>query len=104
MPEILDNTILAALFIGLFVGYYLGRLPNRISKQKHHHHPEDHDYYDDEAAKTHIAQLSSDGLIQVQDAIFRGRKIEAIKHFRQDTNLSLKNSKEAVEYMMQIMP
>ena len=41
--------------------------------------------------------LDSNVLVQVQQALFQGQKIEAIKLYREATNQGLKESKEAVE-------
>ena|SRR5688572_6399103 len=41
--------------------------------------------------------ISSAALTQVQEAIFGGRKMEAIKLYRTDTGAGLKEAKEAVE-------
>ena len=45
------------------------------------------------------AALSADWRLQVEDEIRAGRKIEAIKLYRQATELGLKESKDAVEDM-----
>ena len=41
--------------------------------------------------------ISSAVLAQVQEAVFSGRKLEAIKLYRIDTGASLKDAKEAVD-------
>jgi len=44
-------------------------------------------------------ELTGDALNQVNDAIDRGAKIEAIKYFRAATGAGLKDAKDAVEMM-----
>ena len=97
MPDFTDNTTFTALILGLFIGYFFGK--NFGGKSR-----EERDYYRDEAAKNNLANLRTSGLENVQNALFRQRKIEAIKFFREDTNLGLKESKEAVEYLMRMGP
>ena len=46
-----------------------------------------------------INGLDANLLAQVQQALFQGQKIEAIKLYREATNLGLKESKDAVEKM-----
>ena len=41
--------------------------------------------------------LTDDQLNRLSDALFQGRKIEAIKVYREATSLGLKESKDAVE-------
>ncbi len=42
-------------------------------------------------------QLTSDAMSQVEEFILRGKKIEAIKAYREATGMGLKESKDAVE-------
>ncbi len=42
-------------------------------------------------------QVSSDAMSQVEDFILRGKKIEAIKAYREATGVGLKEAKDAVE-------
>src|SRR6185503_18682444 len=41
--------------------------------------------------------ISSHALAQVQDAVFNGEKIRAIKIYREDTGVSLSDAKQAIE-------
>lgn len=43
------------------------------------------------------ATISEDTLARVKDALYRGKKIEAIKWYREETHASLAESKHAVE-------
>ena len=42
-------------------------------------------------------QLTDEQWRSIEDALFAGRKIEAIKHYRDFTNCDLKEAKESVE-------
>jgi len=93
--EILNNTTLAALVMGGFIGFYIGKTiagPTR----------EERNYFRDEISQKHLDSLSVDGMQRVSEALSRNRKVEAIKYFREETGLGLKESKEAVEYLMRV--
>jgi ribosomal protein L7/L12 len=51
------------------------------------------------ASASGLTGLSADLMAQLQEALFQGRKIEAIKRYRGATNQGLKESKDAVEKM-----
>lgn len=86
----LDAVIL--LLMGIWIGYFIrGRMSGRI---------EERDIYYDEEIEMLIARLDTQGRENVENALRRHRKIEAIKHFRAVTGAGLKESKDAVEKMM----
>lgn len=95
--ELLNNTTFAALIIGGFIGFFIGRGFAGYTD-------EERNYFRDEASQKYIENLSSDGLAKVSEALSRNRKVEAIKFFREDTGLGLKESKDAIEFLLSYGP
>lgn len=98
MADLLNNTTFVALILGLWGGYMLRGFIGKSGSTERER------YYKDKNAKSYLAQLSDEGLEAVEEALRNNRKIEAIKHFRTFTGLGLKESKDAVEYMIRFGP
>ena len=85
----LDNPVFYIIVLAVILGYFLGQLSRRSSYSDKQH-----------AAQDAINQLSPEGRAKVEQALQYKRKIEAIKWFREDTNLGLKEAKDGVEKMI----
>ena len=91
MEDILISGVLPAAIIGVVVGYGLGYFRGKTAPQR--------GAYYNASLQGYIDQLSEDGRAAVIAALAGGHKIEAIKAFRADTLLGLKEAKDSVEKM-----
>ena len=90
----IDGFILIA--IGAWLGYTLRGWTPDFKRQTNE--------FRDQQSREMLQGLSLDAREKIQEALADNRRIEAIKIFRKDTNLGLKDAKFCVEYLLENGP
>ena len=89
-----NSYVLSALIFGLWIGYSFG------VQRGARHGTRDQNRFQFDKLNGQINRLSYSARAEIENDLRQGNKISAIKTFRAETNVGLKEAKDAVEHMM----